>query len=44
MASNTSNTLSLQLIIEKDKLNGLNLVDWYLHLNSPQTRTKTINS
>ncbi|KAG8497104.1 hypothetical protein CXB51_008305 [Gossypium anomalum] len=31
MAANT-NTLSLQLVLEKDKLNGLNFLDWFRNL------------
>ena len=32
MASNTTYNLSLQLILEKDKLNGTNFLDWYKNL------------
>ena len=32
MASNTTSNLSLRLIIEKDKLNGTNFLDWYINL------------
>ena len=32
MASNTISNLSLQSILEKDKLNGTNFLDWYKNL------------
>ena len=32
MASNTTSNLSLQLILEKDKFNGTNFLDWYRNL------------
>ena len=32
MASNTTSNLSLQSILEKDKLNGTNFLDWYKNL------------
>ena len=32
MASNTISNLSLQSILEKDKLNGTNFLDWYRNL------------
>ena len=32
MASNTTFNLSLPSIIEKDKLNGTNFLDWYRNL------------
>ena len=32
MASNTTSNLSLRSILEKDKLNGTNFLDWYRNL------------
>ena len=32
MTSNTAPTMSLRLILEKDKLNGANFLDWYRNL------------
>ena len=32
MASNTASNLSLRSILEKDKLNGTNFLDWYRNL------------
>ncbi|XP_074573476.1 uncharacterized protein LOC141829898 [Curcuma longa] len=32
MSSNTLNTLSLRSVLEKDKLNGVNFLDWYRNL------------
>ncbi|OMO97034.1 hypothetical protein CCACVL1_04694 [Corchorus capsularis] len=32
MATNTSNTFSLRSVLEKDKLDGLNFLDWYRNL------------
>ena len=32
MASNTTSNLSLRSILEKDKLNGTNFLDWYINL------------
>ena len=32
MASNTISNLSLRSILEKDKLNGTNFLDWYRNL------------
>ena len=32
MTSNTTPTMSLRSILEKDKLNGTNFLDWYTNL------------
>ena len=32
MTSNTTPTMSLRSILEKDKLNGTNFLDWYRNL------------
>ena len=32
MTSNTAPTISLRSILEKDKLNGTNFLDWYRNL------------
>ena len=32
MTSNTTPTMSLRSILEKDKLNGTNFIDWYRNL------------
>ena len=32
MVSNTTSNLSLRSILEKDKLNGTNFLDWYINL------------
>ena len=32
MTSNTTPTMSLRSILEKDKLNGTNFLDWYINL------------
>ena len=32
MTSNTAPTMSLRSILEKDKLNGTNFLDWYRNL------------
>ena len=32
MTSNTTPTMSLRSILEKDKLNGTNFLDWYKNL------------
>ena len=34
IASNTASNLSLRLILEKDKLNGTNFLDWYRNLRT----------
>ena len=33
MASTTTSNLSLRSILEKDKLNGTNFLDWYIKLS-----------